>query len=64
MKKGLENLWGQEPAMVLAFIQAVVILIVVAGVNVSTELQAAILTVVALGLGLLTRTKVSPVGQP
>ena len=63
MKKGLENLWGQEPAMVLAFIQAVVILIVVAGVDVSTELQAAILTVVALGLGLLTRTKVSPVGQ-
>ena len=59
----MQNLWGREPAMVLAFAQAVVILIVVAGVDISTELQAAILSVFALGLGLLTRSRVSPVGK-
>lgn len=58
----IKNLWGREPAMILAFIQGVIILIIVAGVNISSELQAAILTVVALGLGLITRTQVSPVG--
>jgi hypothetical protein len=54
------NLWGREPAMVVAFLQASLVLLVTFGLQLSPDQTAAILGVVALGLGLLTRSRVSP----
>ena len=55
------NLWGREPAMVLAFVQAVIVLGVSFGLKLSPEQTAAILAVTAVALGLLTRSQVTPV---
>lgn len=54
------SLWGREPAMVVAFVQALLVLAVTFGLNLSQEQTAAILAVVALFLGLVTRSQVSP----
>ena len=57
----LQTLWGREPAMVLAFVQAVIVLLVSFGLRLTPEQTGAILAVTAVALGLLTRTKVTPV---
>ena len=54
------NLWGREPAMVLALVQAVIVLGVAFGLKLSAEQTGAILAVTALVLGLITRSQVSP----
>lgn len=54
------NLWNREPAMILAFIQAVIVLAVTFGLSLTEDQTAAILAVAALALGLITRTQVSP----
>jgi hypothetical protein len=54
------NLWGREPAMVLALVQAVIVLGVAFGLRLSAEQTGAILAVTALVLGLVTRSQVSP----
>lgn len=54
------TLWGREPAMVVAFVQALLILGVTFGLNLTQEQQGAILAVAALGLGLITRSQVTP----
>lgn len=54
------NLWGREPAAVVAFVQAVVALAVAFGFDLSPEQVGAVLSVTALGLGLVTRSRVSP----
>jgi hypothetical protein len=54
------NLWGREPAMVLALVQAVIVLGVAFGLKLSAEQTGAILAVTALVLGLVTRSQVSP----
>jgi hypothetical protein len=54
------NLWGREPAMVLAFVQAVIVLAVSFGLQLSPEQTGAILALTAVVLGLWTRSKVSP----
>jgi uncharacterized protein (DUF697 family) len=54
------NLWGREPAMVLAFVQAVIVLGVAFGLKLTPEQTAAILAVTAVVLGLITRSQVSP----
>jgi uncharacterized protein (DUF697 family) len=54
------NLWGREPAMVLAFVQCVIVLGVSFGLRLTPEQTGAILALTAVVLGLLTRTQVSP----
>jgi len=54
------NLWGREPAMVLAFVNALITLGVSFGLKLSIEQTAAILVVVQLAIGLVTRSQVSP----
>ena len=55
------NLWGREPAMVLALIQTALVLGVSFGLRLTPEQTGAILALTAVVLGLLTRSQVSPV---
>ena len=57
---GLGNLWGREPAMVLALVQCVIIVGVAFGLRLNPEQTGAILALTAVVLGLITRTQVSP----
>lgn len=61
---GLGNLWGREPAMVLALVQCVIVLAVSFGLQLQPEQTAAILALTAVVLGLITRTQVSPASKP
>jgi hypothetical protein len=51
---------GREPAMVLALVQAVIVLAVTFGLRLTPEQTGAILTLSAVVLGLITRSKVTP----
>jgi hypothetical protein len=55
------TIWGREPAMVLALVQAVLALIVAFGLDLAPDQIGAILAVTAVVLGLITRSRVSPV---
>ena len=55
------SIWGREPAMVLALVQAMIALIVAFGFNLAPDQITAILAVTAVFLGLITRSRVSPV---
>lgn len=54
----ISNLWGREPAMVLAFVQAIIVLAVSFGLSLTPEQTGAILAVTAVALGLWTRSQV------
>lgn len=54
------NLWGREPAMVVALVQAVIVLAISFGLQMTPEQQGAILAITAVVLGLITRSQVSP----
>ena len=54
------TIFGREPAMVLALVQAVIALVVAFGLNLAPDQIGAILAVTAVILGLITRSKVSP----
>lgn len=54
------SLWGREPAMVVALVQAIIVLAVSFGLQLSQEQTAAILALTAVVLGLITRSQVSP----
>ena len=54
------TIWGREPAMVLALVQAVIALVVAFGLNLAPDQIGAILAVTAVVLGLITRSRVSP----
>lgn len=54
------NLWGREPAMVLALVGAIISLAVSFGLHLTAEQTGAIMAVTQLVLGLITRQKVSP----
>lgn len=56
----MNTLWGREPAMVLAFVQALIVLVVAFGLRLTPEQTGAILAVTALALGLITRSQVTP----
>jgi hypothetical protein len=57
----LSNLWNREPAVILAIINAVVVLAVSFGLNLSKEQTAAILVLATLIVnGFATRSQVSP----
>jgi diacylglycerol kinase len=60
---GLQNLWGREPAMVLAFVQAIIVLAVAFGLQLTADQTGAIVAVTAIILGLLTRSQVTPVAK-
>ena len=57
----VSNLWGREPAMVLALVQTALVLGVSFGLRLTPEQTGAILALTAVVLGLLTRSQVSPV---
>lgn len=57
---GLGNLWGREPAMVVALVQAILVLAISFGLDLTEEQTAGILTLTAIVLGLITRSQVSP----
>jgi hypothetical protein len=54
------TLWGREPAMVLALVQAMLALVVAFGLNLAPDQIGASLAVTAVVLGLVTRSQVSP----
>jgi hypothetical protein len=54
------TIWGREPAMVLALVQASIALVVAFGLNLAPDQIGAILAVTAVILGLITRSRVSP----
>jgi hypothetical protein len=53
-------IFGREPAMVLALVQAVIALVVAFGLQLAPDQIGAILAVTAVVLGLITRSQVSP----
>lgn len=53
------TLWGREPAMVVALIQAILVLGVSFGLKLTPEQTAGILTISAIVLGLITRSQVT-----
>ena len=55
------TIFGREPAMVLALVQAVIALVVAFGLSLAPDQIGAILAVTAVILGLITRSRVSPV---
>jgi hypothetical protein len=55
------TLFGREPAMVLALVQAVLALVVAFALNLAPDQIGAIIAVTAVILGLITRSRVSPV---
>ena len=54
------TIWGREPAMVPARVQAVIALVVAFGLNLAPDQLGAILAVTAVILGFITRSRVSP----
>jgi hypothetical protein len=56
---GLSTLWGRQPAMIVALVQAVIVLGVAFGLNLSADQIGGILALVAIALGLVTRSQVS-----
>ena len=54
------TIWGREPAMILALVQAVIALVVAFGLNLAPDQIGAILAVTAVILGLVTRSRVTP----
>ncbi len=55
------TIWGREPAMLLALVQAVLALVVAFGLDLAPDQIGALLAVTAVVLGLITRSRVSPV---
>lgn len=55
------TIFGREPTMVLALAQAVIALVVAFGLSLAPDQIGAILAVTAVILGLITRSRVSPV---
>jgi hypothetical protein len=58
---GLTTLWGREPAVVVSLVGAVIALGVSFGLNLAPDQIGAIMAVTSIVLGLLTRSKVTPV---
>lgn len=55
------TIWGREPAMVIALVQAVIALVVAFGLQLAPDQIGAILAVTAVVLGLITCSQVTPV---
>ena len=59
----MKTLWGREPALILAAVQAILALVAAFGLDLSAEQTGAILAVSAALLGILTRSQVTPVQE-
>lgn len=57
-------IFKREPALILAAVAAVISLAVGFGLEVSSEQQGLILAAVAAVVGVITRSRVSPVDEP
>ena len=57
----MSNLWGREPALIIAAVTAVISLAVAFGLDLTSEQVGAVMAVVAAVLGVVTRSRVSPV---
>lgn len=60
----MPTILGREPVAILATVQAIVGLVVAFGLDVSTELQAALVVAVGAVLALVARHQVTPVTDP
>lgn len=60
---GLKRILAEEPAAITGFVQAVITMVVLFGVPITTEQAAAILTTTGLGLALVTRAMVTPTAK-
>ena len=58
------NLWGREPAALLAALQAILALAVGFGLDISTEQMGLIVAALAAVLGFVTRSQVTPMSDP
>ena len=61
MSETAANLWGREPAMILALVGALITLAVSFGADVEDNQVTAIIAVVQIALGLITRSRVTAV---
>ena len=59
--KDTPMIFNREPALILAAVQAVLAVAIGFGVDITTEQLALILAATAAVLGLITRSKVTPV---
>lgn len=57
----MSNLWGREPAMILALVQAIFAVAIAFGFELTEEQLAGLVALVAVLLGVITRTRVTPV---
>ena len=55
------TLWGREPALILAAVNALLAVAVGFGLPVSTEQAALIMAAVSAVVGVITRSQVTPV---
>jgi hypothetical protein len=53
-----------EPAMFLALVQAIIVLLVTFGIDLTNAQQGAVLSLSAVVIGLITRSKVTPASTP
>lgn len=56
----MRKIWGAEPAMVIALVESLLLLGMAFGLSMSAEQMGAIMAPVAILLGLITRSKVTP----
>lgn len=55
------TLWGREPALILAALSAMIALAVGFGLPVTAEQEALIVAAVSAVIGVITRSRVTPV---
>ena len=56
----MNNLWGRQPVMVLAFVQAGLALGMAFGLHFTPAQMGTVMAFVAAGIGLLTSSQVTP----
>ncbi|MEO8680387.1 MAG: hypothetical protein ABI665_15150 [Vicinamibacterales bacterium] len=61
MSGGLQTLWGRQPVLILAFVQATLAMFVGFGLRLSGDQVALVMTFSAAFLGVITASQVTPV---
>lgn len=59
----MRTLWGREPAAILGAVGALISLAMAFGLELSEEQVGAVMAAVSFLLGLITRSRVTPVDQ-
>lgn len=59
----MNQIWGREPAMVIALVESLLLLAMAFGFDLTAEQMGAIMAPVAILLGLITRSRVTPAGS-